>query len=111
MRSISRLAVVTAVGIGCLVPMGAASAADAVQRSGTCTGASSITLRAAEGAGDTANLRLAVNSQLPRQTWTVRLFRQGNQFFTAQVSENTTGDFVVTRTAREVNGVNDAENA
>src|SRR3954469_3920331 len=111
MRSITRFAVVTAVGIGCLAPMGVASAADAVQRSGTCTGSSSITLRAAEAAGDAANLRLSVNSRLPRQVWNVQLFRQGNQIFAGQRTENAQGDFVVTRSAPEVNGVNDVYSA
>src|SRR4051812_26672247 len=111
MRAISRAAVVTAVAIGCLGPMGVASAANAVQRNGTCTGPSAITLRAAEAAGDNANLRLSVNSQLPRQVWNVQLSRQGNQFFATQVRENAQGDFVVTRSAREVNGVNDAYSA
>lgn len=111
MRSLTRLSVVALTGLATLLPMTAASATDAVTRSGSCSNNSNWSLRAAEAEGDNANLRFAVNSPRAGQTWNVRLERQGNQFAFIQVTTNAQGDFVVTRRAREVNGVNDAYTA
>jgi hypothetical protein len=111
MRSLTRLSVVALVGVGTLLPMTAASAADSVTRSGSCSATSSWTMRAAEAEGDVAALRLTVNSSAAGQAWTVTLSRQGSQFFSTQRTTNSQGDFTVTRNAREQNGVNDAYTA
>jgi hypothetical protein len=111
MRSLTRLSVVALVSAGTLLPMTAASAADSVTRSGSCSATSSWTMRAAEAEGDVAALRLTVNSSRSGQTWNVTLSRQGNQFFSTQRTTNSQGDFTVTRNAREQNGVNDAYTA
>lgn len=111
MRSLVRLSVVTLLGVGVLLPMTAASAADSVTRSGACSATSSWTLRAAEAAGDQAALRLTVNSTRAGQPWSVALSRQGSQFFSTQRTTNGSGDFVVTHAAREVNNVNDVYTA
>lgn len=111
MRSLTRLSVVALVGVGTLLPMTAASAADAVTRSGSCSATSTWTMRAAEADGDVAALRLTVNSTRAGQAWSVALSRQGTQFFTTQRTTDGQGDFVVTRNAREVNGVDDAYTA
>jgi hypothetical protein len=111
MRSLTRLPVVALVGIGALLPMTAASAADSVTRSGACSATSSWTMRAAEAAGDQASLRLAVNSTRAGQSWSVVLLRQGSQFFSTQRTTDANGDFVVSHAAREVNNVDDVYTA
>jgi hypothetical protein len=111
MRSLTRLSVVALLSAGALLPATAASAADSVTRSGACSANSTWTLRAAEAAGDQAALRLTINSPRAGQTWSVQLFRQGNQFFSAQRTTNAQGDFTVNRSAREVNGVDDVYTA
>jgi hypothetical protein len=111
MRSLSRAAVVAVVGLGALLPVTAASAADSVTRSGACSATSTWSMRAAEAAGDTANLRLTVNSTRAGQPWSVALLRQGTQFFSTRVTTNAQGDFTVTHSAREVNNVNDVYTA
>jgi hypothetical protein len=111
MRSLARLSVVALVGAATLLPMSAASAADAVTRSGACSATSTWSLRAAEAEGDVAALRLTVNSTRAGQTWSVALSRQGTQFFSTQRTTNAAGDFTVTRNAREANGVDDVYTA
>jgi hypothetical protein len=111
MRSLNRLSAVALVSVGSLLPMTAASAADSVTRSGSCSATSSWTMTAAEAQGDVAALRLTVNSSTAGQTWRVTLSRQGAQFFSTQVRANNQGDFTVTRNAREQNGVNDSYTA
>ena len=111
MRSLARLSVVALVGAATLLPMSAASAADAVTRSGACRATSTWSLRAAEAEGDVAALRLTVNSTRAGQTWSVALSRQGTQFFSTQRTTNAAGDFTVTRNAREANGVDDVYTA
>lgn len=111
MRTLTRLSVAAAVGVATLVPMTAASAADSVTRSGACSAGSTWTMRAAEAEGDVAALRLTVNSSRTGQTWSVALFRQGTQFFSTQRMTNSAGDFTVSRSAREVNGVDDVYTA
>ncbi|MCW2700642.1 MAG: hypothetical protein JWQ45_2177 [Blastococcus sp.] len=111
MRSLTRLSVVALVGVGTLLPMTAASAADSVTRSGACSATSTWTMRAAEAEGDLAALRLSVNSVRAGDTWSVRMFRQGAEFFSIQRTTNAAGDFTLNRSAREVNDVNDAYTA
>jgi hypothetical protein len=111
MRSLTRLSLVALVGVGALLPTTAASAADSVTRSGACSATSTWTMRAAEAEGDVADLRLTVNSTQAGQTWSVAMSRQGTQFFSTQRTTNSQGDFTVTRSAREANGVNDAYTA
>jgi hypothetical protein len=111
MRSMSRVAVIAAIGVGAMLPVTAASAADSVTRSGACGATSTWSMRAAEAAGDNANLRLTVNSTRAGQPWSVALSRQGTQFFATRVTTNAQGDFVLTHSAREVNNVNDVYTA
>ena len=112
MRSLSRLSVVAPlIGAAVVLPMTAASAADSVTRSGTCTAASTWTMRAAEADGDVAALRLTVDSSHAGQTWSVALSRQGTRFFSTQRTTDTAGDFTVSRNAREANGVDDVYTA
>ena len=111
MRTLTRLSVATAVGVATLLPMTAASAADSVTRSGACSATSTWTMRAAEATGDLADVRLTVDSTRAGQTWSVALFRQGVQFFSTQKTTNTSGDFTVSHSAREVNGVDDVYTA
>jgi hypothetical protein len=111
MRSLSRLSVVALIGIGALLPMTAASAADSVTRSGACSATSNWTMRAAEAAGDQAAVRLTVNSTRAGQPWSVKLLRQGSQFFSTQRTTDGQGNFTVTHSAREVNGVDDVYTA
>ena len=111
MRALTRLSVVALVGVGTLLPITSASAADAVTRSGACSASSTWTIRAAEAAGDFANVTLSVNSNRAGQTWNVQMFRQGARFFSGQRTTNAAGDFSLTRSAREVNGVNDVYTA
>ena len=111
MRTLTRLSVVGLTALGVLLPVTAASAADSVTRTGACSGASTWSLRAAEAEGDVAALRLFVNSRRAGQTWNVALSRQGSVFFTTQRTTNSSGDFTVTRNAREANGVNDVYTA
>jgi hypothetical protein len=111
MRSLTRLSVVALTAVGVLLPVTAASAADSVTRSGSCSGASSWSLRASEAEGDVAALRMVVNSPRAGQTWNVALSRQGSVFFTTRRTTNSAGDFTLTRNAREANGVNDAYTA
>ena len=107
MRTLTRLSVVGLTALGVLLPVTAASAADSVVRSGSCSGSSSWSLRASEAEGDVAALRLLVNSTRAGQTWNVALSRQGSVFFTTQRTTNSAGDFTVTRNAREANNVDD----
>jgi hypothetical protein len=111
MRSLTRLSLVGLTALGVLLPATAASAADSVVRSGSCSGASSWSLRASEAEGDVAALRLFVNSPRAGQTWNVALSRQGSGFLTTQRTTNSAGDFTLTRNAREANGVNDVYTA
>jgi hypothetical protein len=111
MRTLTRLSVVGLTALGVLLPVTAASAADSVVRSGSCSGSSSWSLRASEAEGDVAALRLFVNSTRAGQNWNVALSRQGSVFFTTQRTTNSAGDFTVTRNAREANNVNDVYTA
>jgi hypothetical protein len=112
MRSLSRLSLVaTLVGAAVVLPMTPASAADSVTRSGACTATSTWTMRAAEAEGDVAALRLTVDSRRAGQTWSVTLSRQGTQFFSTQRTTDGAGNVVLTRNAREANGVDDAYTA
>jgi hypothetical protein len=110
-RSLTRLSVIALVVVGALLPVTTAQAADAVTRSGSCSTVSSWTMRAAEGQGDFANLRLTVNSPRAGQRWSVQFARQGVQFASTTVTTNAQGDFTLTRRAREVNNVDDAYTA
>jgi hypothetical protein len=111
MRTFTRLSVVGLTALGVLLPVTTASATDSVVRSGGCSGSSSWALRASEAEGDVAALRLFVNSSRAGQTWNVAFSRQGSVFATTQRTTNSSGNFIATRTAREVNDVNDAYTA
>jgi hypothetical protein len=112
MRSLPRLSVVaTLIGAAVVLPITAASAADSVTRSGACSATSTWSMRAAEANGDVAALRLAVDSSRAGQAWSVALSRQGTQFFSTQRTTDAAGNLVVTRNAREANGVDDVYTA
>jgi hypothetical protein len=111
MRTLTRMSVVGLTALDVLLPVTAASAADAVTRTGACTGSSTWSLRAAEAEGDVAALRLFVNSRRAGQTWNVALSRQGSVFLTTHRTTNSAGDFTVTRSAREANDVDDVYTA
>ena len=113
MRTITRLSVIALTGAATLLPMTAASAkgVDSVTRSGACSVGSTWTMRAAEAAGDTAAIRLTVNSATAGQTWSVQMSRQGTQFFSGRRTTNSAGDFTINTSAREVKNVDDVYTA
>jgi hypothetical protein len=107
MRTLTRLSVAALVGAGVLIPMTGASAADAVTRSGACSGTTTWTLRAAEAAGDQAALRLTIDSTRAGQSWSVALSRQGTQFFSTRKTTDAHGNLTVSRSAPERKNVDD----